>query len=173
MAFTGSRHAGTLLACVVATLVVVLAPAPEEAAAGSSALDRVERKIIRKVNAIRRDRGLGRLRADRRLARSADYHCRDMLRANFFAHESSNGQSFAQRLQRFRPSRRLGETLAYVAAHGARGQAARVVRMWMQSPPHRAALLSSDFQRIGVARRTGRLGSARTIVFTADLSSRR
>jgi uncharacterized protein YkwD len=44
--------------------------------------------------------------------------------------------------------------------------------MWMQSPPHRAVLLSPAGRRIGVGKRRGRLGSARRAVFTADLASR-
>jgi uncharacterized protein YkwD len=47
------------------------------------------------------------------------------------------------------------------------------VRLWMESPPHRAILFGPGFGRIGIARRWGRLGGARQSVVTADFASRR
>jgi uncharacterized protein YkwD len=43
----------------------------------------------------------------------------------------------------------------------------------MNSPGHRAILLSSQYRRVGVGKRTGSLGSTRACVVTADFSSRR
>lgn len=165
-------HARVLFACVLAALVVAFVSQPDEAEA-SAKLDGVERKIVRKVNRIRASHGLPRVKSNRALARSADAHCRDMLRADFFAHTSSNGRSFDQRIRSYRRSKRMGETLAYMPGRRPRGQARRVVSMWMNSPGHRAALLSSGFRRIGVARAKGRLNGRRSIVFTADLASKK
>jgi uncharacterized protein YkwD len=64
----------------------------------------------------------------------------------------------------------IGESIAAVPG---RGTARRVVRMWMNSPPHRAVLLSPAGCRIGVGKRLGRLGSARRVVFTVDLAAAR
>jgi uncharacterized protein YkwD len=166
-------HARAIVACLFSTLALVALPAPAESHARSgSGFDRVERSIVRKINAIRASNGLGRLRRNRPLARSSDFHCRDMLHANFFAHSSSNGQSFEQRVEQFRPSSRIGETLAFLPKGGGGSMAARIVDMWMNSPPHRASLLSPDFRRIGVARRNGTLAGQRVTVFTADFASR-
>jgi uncharacterized protein YkwD len=171
VAVAGSNtHTRALFACVIATLLVVLLPSPQAKAA--SRLDRVERSIVRKLNRIRATHGLPSFRTSSRLAKAADFHCADMLRANFFAHPSSNGQSMGDRVEAFRRSSQVGETLAYVP-DGSGRQASTIVNMWMNSPPHRAALLTGSFTRIGVARRTGMLGSAKSIVFTADLGSRR
>ena len=160
-------------ACLLAALMVVL-PAPASSyAAGGPSFDNVERKIIRKINAIRAGSGLHRVKGNRALSRSADFHCRDMLGANFFAHTSSNGWSFEQRVERFRPARRIGETLAYLPKGSGGGMAGRIVTMWMNSPPHRASLLSPSFRRIGVARRNGKLGGQPVTVFTADFTSKR
>ena len=153
-----------------AVLLLLLLPAPRARAAGGQ--DRIERSIVHKLNVIRRAGGLPRLRTSRALARAADVHCRDMLAANFFAHASSNGTPMAQRVESFRRATSVGETLAYVPAEPRNGQAARIVAMWMASPPHRAALLDGRFRRIGVARRHGALGGERAAVFTADLSSK-
>jgi uncharacterized protein YkwD len=45
--------------------------------------------------------------------------------------------------------------------------------MWMDSPGHRAILLSGKYRRIGLARRTGSLGGTHACVITADFGSRR
>jgi uncharacterized protein YkwD len=167
--------AGALFARLLAAMTAVLAvfmPSVAHADATSASTDHVERDIISKLNRIRSRDGLPHLHSNRALARAADYHCADMLRADFFAHSSSNGQSMESRVESYRESEWVGETLAYVPKRGAGHQAARIVRMWMHSPPHRAALLDGRFSRIGVARRVGQLDGQRSIVFTADLASR-
>ncbi len=151
------------------TLLLVLSASPAQAGAR---LDRVERSVIKRVNALRGGMGLPSLRASRRLARACDLHSRDMLARNFFAHQSSNGQSFAQRIERFKRSKASGETLAFLDAH-ARRKARTIVAMWMASPGHRAELLDPRFRRIGVGRRRGPLWGRRVIVVTADLATRR
>jgi uncharacterized protein YkwD len=166
-------HSRAPIACVFAALAALLLVIPASAQAGSASMDRVERSIVRKLNKIRASNGLPRFRTNRALARGADFHCNDMLRANFFAHNSSNGQGMGERVESFRHSNWVGETLAYVPTSGARGQAARIVQMWMDSPPHRASLLDPKFTRIGVGRRRGTLNGQGSIVFTADLASRR
>jgi uncharacterized protein YkwD len=95
-----------------------------------------------------------------------------MLEANYFAHSSHNGESFDRRVRRYANHRALGETLAMMGGCG-RGSARRVVRMWMNSPGHRAILLSSKFRRVGIAKRTGSLGGNRACVVTADFASRK
>jgi uncharacterized protein YkwD len=95
-----------------------------------------------------------------------------MLRANYFAHPSSNGGAFESRVRSFTHARRVGETLAMLSRCG-RGTARTVVSMWMNSPGHRAVLMSSRFRRIGVGRRTGSLGGSRACMVTADFASRR
>ena len=140
--------------------------------AAGAKLNATERALVSAMNDARRAHGLRGLRVNRRLSRAADAHCADMLRANFFAHTSSNGTSMPARVMRYRRSKRVGETIAYLPRSNRR-RARRVVNMWMRSPGHRAAILSTSFRRVGVARRTGRLGSSRAAVFTANFASRR
>jgi uncharacterized protein YkwD len=166
----------SLLACALAAACAVAALALPAAAQaqGSARTDRSERKVIRLVNRIRARNHLPRVRRSKALMRSADYHSWDMLRANFFAHSSANGQSMDQRIRRFKPAARLGENLAWVPrGRKGRNSARTVVRMWMNSPGHRAIILTPGFRRIGIGRRVGALGSTRAIVYTADFSSRR
>jgi uncharacterized protein YkwD len=152
-----------------ATLAVMVFTATAGAAATGAKIDRVERKVVRLINRRRGAHGLASLRISRSLNRSAAFHTGDMLRHDFFAHWSSDGRTMSHRVSDFRPSRQIGENLAYVR----RGGPSRVVRMWMASPTHRAMILFPGFRRIGVARRHGKLGTIRAMVFTADFATRR
>ncbi len=134
--------------------------------------DRVERSIVKSVNKQRAAYGLAKVHRSASLARAADFHSWEMLDANYFAHSSRNGSSFDNRVRRFSRRRSVGETLAWTSGCGRRS-AGRIVGMWMNSPPHRAVLLSSRYRRIGVGKRTGHLGSMRACVVTADFASRR
>ena len=133
-------------------------------------LDRVERKVVKLVNRIRTHHGLRQLRASRTLAHAASVHTGDMLRADFFSHDSTDGTPMATRVRRS-PAHLVGENIAVTTRR--RGVARRVVRMWMDSPPHRAVLLSPRAAASASASERGRLGSAAYAVFTADFASSR
>ena len=149
---------------VLATTLAAAVPAPAR-----PRLDRTERAVIRLLNETRAQHGLPKLRAARPLSRAADGHSRDMLRRDFFDHVSSDGTPFDRRVRRYAKASAIGETLAALPRR--RGGAARIVRMWMDSPPHRATILAGSYRRIGVARRWGSLGSAGKAVVTADFTS--
>ena len=149
--------------CTLSTVLLYAAAAPAAQASGPR-LDGGERKLVRAMNAARAHHGLRRLHAGRRLARAADSHTRHMLVADYFSHGA-----FSQRVRRYVGYRRIGETIALTSHCSAR----RVVRMWLNSPGHRAVLLSSDYRRVGVGRRLGRLGARRACLVTADFASRR
>jgi uncharacterized protein YkwD len=151
--------------CALSTLLVLtFATAAPAAQAASARIDGGERAVVRAINRVRAAHGLRTLRSHRRLARAADAHTRSMLRSDYFSHGA-----FSQRLRRYVSFRRIGETIAMTTRCSAR----KVVRMWLNSPPHRALLLSGGFRRIGVGRRKGRLGATRACVVTADFGSRR
>jgi uncharacterized protein YkwD len=155
----------TLVLSTLATMLVLsFATAAPAAEAAGPRIDRGERAVIRAINRARAAHGLRGLRPARRLARAADAHTRSMLRANYFSHGA-----FSARLRRYTRARRIGETIAMTS----RCSASTVVRMWLNSPPHRAVLLSGGFRRIGIGRRCGSLGSGRSCVVTADFASRR
>jgi uncharacterized protein YkwD len=151
--------------CALSTLLVLTltAAAPAAQAAGPR-VDRGERAVVRAINRARAANGLRALRSHRRLARAADGHTRSMLRSNYFSHGD-----FSSRVRRYVSFRRLGETIAMSTRCSAR----TVVRMWLNSPPHRAVLLSGSFRRVGIGRRKGLLGATRACVVTADFASRR
>jgi uncharacterized protein YkwD len=141
-------------------------------AAAKPSLDGKERAIVRAINRQRSKHGLKKLRASQRLARAADYHSWEMLDADYFAHESRDGGSFDRRVRRFANHRAVGETLAMLGGCGRRA-ARQVVRMWMNSPGHRAILLSSSFRRVGIGKRKGNLDGSRACLVTADFGSRK
>jgi uncharacterized protein YkwD len=155
--------------CLLAALIAT--PITGTAAAKPS-LDDKERAIVRAINRQRSKHGLGNLRSSRRLARAADFHSWEMLDANYFAHESRDGGPFDRRVRRFADHRALGETLAMLGGCGRRA-AGKVVRMWMNSPGHRAILLSGSYRRVGIGKRKGDLGGSRACVVTADFGSRK
>ncbi len=152
-----------LLWCAV--MMMVSAPTAAEAR-----LSRAEKSAVKRINGLRASYGLKRLHKDRRLNRAADAHSRDMLRADFFAHPSSNGTSTFDRVRHYRPASLIGETLAYIPVRG-NTSAKRIVDMWINSPPHLATLTTADFRRVGVAKRRGTLFGQRVTVWTADLAN--
>ena len=134
-------------------------PAPAQ----SPKHDSVERSVIRKLNAIRAQSGLRRLRASRGLARAADAKSASMAATGDFSHGA-----MGPRVRRYVRARSVGETLAWVPLRLS-GDANAIVGAWMDSPSHRATLLSGRFARLGVARRYGR----GAVFFTVDLASAR
>jgi uncharacterized protein YkwD len=154
-------------------MLLAVAAAPAGARGGSPGLDGAERGLIRAINHQRAAAGLHRVHASGRLNRAADFHSREMLYGNYFAHTSLNGSPMERRVRRYRRSRSVGETLAMLGGGCRRHIAGRVVGMWMASPPHRAVLLSPGFRKVGIARRGGRLSGGRTCMVTADFASRR
>jgi uncharacterized protein YkwD len=163
------RFAASLIA--VLTLSLVTQAASAQAGGGSPRLDRAERSLIRQINAQRRANGLRAVRAAGGLARAADFHSREMLAGDYFAHPSRNGGPFDRRIRRFARGRAVGETLAMVSS--CRRMPATVIGMWLSSPSHRAIVLSPSFRRVGVGRRSGTLGGGRACMVTADFASRR
>lgn len=169
-----TAHARPLATVSVLAALATGAAAPASAGARQSPrLDAQEGGVVELVNRIRRDRGLHALRPSRPLNRAANAHSWEMMTADYFSHDSRDGTSSATRIRRYRPANAVGEVLAHLPHSRRRGAARRVVRMWMDSPPHRAVLLGTSFRRIGVARQTGRFRGRRAIVFTADLTSKR
>jgi uncharacterized protein YkwD len=166
------RAAASLIVSASCLLAALCAPTLTATAAAKPRLDAKERAIVRAINRQRAQHGLPRVRANRRLARAADFHSREMLDADFFAHESRDGSPFHVRVRRYVSYREIGETLAMVGGCG-KGSARTIVRMWMDSPGHRAILLSPSFRRVGLGKRTGDFGGSRACMVTADFASKK
>ncbi len=158
-----------LAAATALAAPMVAVPAPPASAA--KAHDRLEAAIVREINAVRSREGLRALCASRPLARVASRHSREQLRRGAISHTSLGGSSPALRVRGATRAQAVGETIAFLPGSAAR--AAQVVRLWLASPPHRAALLTPTYRRVGVGRGTGRLGASAGTVVTANFASAR
>jgi uncharacterized protein YkwD len=156
---------------VALALCLFAVPAlPDAARASGPRFDTGERALLRAINQARRSHGLRRLRACGFLARAADGHSRDMARRGFFGHTSSDGSSVGRRVARHTRARQIGENLAYTTGASS---AYAIVGMWLGSAAHRQILLAPGFDRVGIARRTGRLRGRSARLITADFASNR
>jgi len=156
------------VAMALALVLGGLAAAQTPAHAAGPRFDASERKLLRQVNRVRAQHGLGRLRPDRRLARIADLHSLDMLRSGFFDHPSSDGTPFHLRVGRRVRARAIGENLALLVGPASPQQ---VVSMWLASPRHRGVLLAPGFRRLGIGQRLGEQGGLPALLVTADFAS--
>lgn len=122
-----------------------------------------EQRLLQAINQARAAHGAPPLRIGARLQRAARAHSRAMARSGSFTHGD-----WYRRLRRYGVrARMLGETLAWGV--GAEGSAAAIVRMWLDSPPHRETMLHPGFRRIGVGVAVGTMdGFPGARVATAD-----
>lgn len=105
-----------------------------------------EKEVVRLVNEIRVQNGLGELTYDWELSRVARYKSQDMKDNNYFSHTSPVYGSPFQMIKNFGISyRSAGENIAkgYTSPQA-------VVDAWMNSSGHRANILNASFNRIGV-----------------------
>lgn len=105
------------------------------------------------TNAARRQQGLDELGFDERLARAAATRSNDMAKANYFGHDGPDGSNVRAAVQRMGwiPSRKswlLGENIGWAPKGSA--TPADLVRSWLNSPTHRANMLSRDYSEMGV-----------------------
>ena len=166
------RTVASLTLAASCLLAALCASPPTASAAARPKVDAKERAIVRAINRQRARHGLAAVKSNRRLARAADLHSSDMLDGDYFAHESRDGSPFHVRVRRYVSYRALGENLAMVGRCGKRS-ARRIVRMWMESPGHRAILLDSAYRRVGIGKRSGDYGDSRACMVTADFASKK
>jgi uncharacterized protein YkwD len=116
---------------------------------GAAAPAALSAALMCAINVERAKQGLPALPADPRVATAASRHARDMVRRRYFAHQRAGGPSLAGRLKRAGWSgRSAGEAIAYGCGTFATPLAA--LRMWLNSPPHRAILLDRGWSAAGV-----------------------
>jgi uncharacterized protein YkwD len=133
---------------------------PTSLASSGAALDSSERAVVQLINAYRARNGAPALAVGPALSRAAQAHSADMARRGYFDHGA-----WVTRLRRF------GVRAPYVGENIASGtrplSPAGIVRMWIQSPPHRENLLDRGFRRVGVG-----LAGGSTLMATADFAGR-
>ena len=110
--------------------------------------------ILCLVNRKRANAGLPALQRNKRLQKAAQRHTGKMSGTGCFAHECSGEGALGARLQSvdYLTGGLLqwayGENIAW--GMDARGKPSTIVKAWMNSPGHRANILSGQFREIGV-----------------------
>jgi uncharacterized protein YkwD len=175
----GRGVSGSLVAtfAVAATLAV---PATAAAPSDVRAVESLEASILAEVNTVRRAHGLAPVRGSAALDRAASAHSRAMATLGFFSHTSRDGTIFWKRIARSYSSRgygywTVGENLLWSSSEL---DGARVVRMWLKSPPHRRVLLNSRWRETGISAvhtsaAPGDFGGGEATIVTADFGQRR
>ena len=140
-------------------LVFALSGTSASAATILTARDAMEPGLVERINDIRAANGLRRLRVAGDLSRAAGKHANSQGSKGYFDHDlytpsrSTNWTPYSTWIRWYWPgpgytSWAAGENLAWGAPDlSAREAATR----WMNSPPHRANILTASWRRIGVA----------------------
>lgn len=114
-----------------------------------------------------------------RLTAAADQHSASMAQKGYFSHDSANGGSFFKRIASFYSYRgystwSAGENLLWstpdISPAGA-------LRLWMNSPEHRANLLNRSWREMGLSavhtlNAPGVYGGDEVTIVTADFGVR-
>jgi uncharacterized protein YkwD len=131
-------------------------PSAQKVPASSNAarvhLSALESQLLGQVNILRVRHGLRRLRVSPGLTAAATQHSASMAQKGYFAHESADGSSFFKRIAYYYPYRGFGrwsagENILYSTPDIDSGGA---LRLWLNSPEHRANLLSRSWREIGL-----------------------
>jgi uncharacterized protein YkwD len=124
--------------------------------------NKYESYMLRLINADRKEAGLAPMKFDHDLNTSSDRHSQWMLNADVFSHTGAGGSSHTARMQAagydLQGSWATGENIALRSTGGAPGlwdEVRALHQMLMDSPGHRANLMSATFDEIGIGLRIG------------------
>jgi uncharacterized protein YkwD len=142
----------TVLLCLTSLLAPFLVSAQEDTSLKITTPISAS-ALISLTNQARANNGLKTLRVNSLLNQAANAKLTDMFANNYFAHTSPSGLTgwYFIRTQGYRYSK-AGENLAkdFMTSEG-------IFDAWMASPSHRANILESSFQEIGIATRNGKI----------------
>jgi uncharacterized protein YkwD len=155
--YSGLPAVRLLAILAVAGCALVLAAAPA-AAETLTPLNTREQALLDAMNTVRKKHGLRALRLSRALNKAAHRHANSMARNGYAAHDlytpslEDNWTPLGTWLRWYWPgpgytSWLMGENIAWGIPDLTRRQA---MRFWMNSAPHRSAILGS-FNRVGIA----------------------
>jgi uncharacterized protein YkwD len=172
------RRAAAFVSALAALLV---GPSPGALAQShADAMQQLQTGVLSDLNATRHEHGLAPLRLSSSLSAAARQHSAEMATRGYFSHSSANGTSFDRRIARYYPMGRsrywsVGENLLWSSPDV---DAAGALRMWMNSPEHRANILSARWRQIGISAvhvdaAPGTYGGAPVTVITTDFGVRR
>lgn len=133
---------------------------------------RVVKSTLCLLNKERAKRRLRPVKLNGKLGKAATGHSRDMVTRHFFAHTGPSGPSLPGRITRVRYKGAFGETLGFGA--GSLGSPQEMVKAWMNSPPHKAIILTRRYRTvgIGVVPEDPKLSGPPSASYTADFGSK-
>ena len=157
------RTFAIVLAAVTVGAATGMTPSAHAAPPGRSS---DELKLLAAMNTARVAKGLPRLKVNGVLAAPARTHSAALAGTGELDHDGPNGEPFWKRLVAAGYPRNswMGENLALWP--DCTWSPATVVRMWLQSPGHRANLLSKKFRVVGVGIASN--AGCTATVFTTD-----
>ncbi len=142
---------GVALAAFCATAIPALSPA---GAQQKGDLEALRARAVALVNASRAEQGLAKLQPGPVLNETAQDHAEDMVARDYYAHVGPGGQTPHDRFLASggSPWAVTGENIARCSGCESPADTARVEAFhdgWMQSPEHRANILSEGFTQMG------------------------
>jgi uncharacterized protein YkwD len=164
---------------LLAAAAMGIAAAPAAAACrGTSAhpsgarMSTINRATLCLLNVERTKRGLSALRENRKLDKASVGHSRDMVRRKYFEHGDFAGRIKSSGYLSGASSYDIGENIAW--GGGPYSTPKAIVKLWMNSPGHRANILSRQFKEIGIgiARGAPENGQHDAATYTTDFGVR-
>jgi uncharacterized protein YkwD len=150
----------------------------ERCEGGKIFLSEKEKKTFVLHNEIRKEHKLATFCVHSKLQEAARAHSKDMIRRDYFSHNTKGRSSFDERLVRFGYDAkgydyyRVGENIAL--GSDSDGTPESRMRSWMRSDGHRHNILNEEFREIGVGTRTGQYKSVEGVtMYTVDFGVRR
>lgn len=161
-----------LFAGIAAVGLSVADPPPAQAAGGKVArcgggkifLEAPERRLFELHNRARARRGLTRLCVHPALKRAAEAHSKDMIRRDYFSHNTKGkNESACERVRRFGYRfRYCGENMGFDSTPK------RMFKAWMRSSGHRNNILSRKYRQFGIGAYTGKYKGSKRTMYTVD-----
>ena len=148
------RGVGKRIALFVALATLCAAfVAPTAAPAQQGTLSGLESGVLAQLNTIRAQHGLVPLKLNPRLTASAAEHSSEMAADGYFEHTSADGTAFWKRIDHWYPQSgyhywSVGENLLWSSPQV---DPAGALKLWMDSPEHRANILTARWREIGVS----------------------
>ena len=139
---------------------------------GKVLLKAKEKKTLALHNKMRMNHGLRKFCVHPKLQRAARTHSKDMIRRDYFSHNTKGGGTFDQRLRKFGYKyTTAGENIAY--GQRREGRPGNIMRSWKNSKHHRGNILNRKFREVGIGTYVGNYkGRNKVTMYTVDFGRR-
>ena len=141
-------------------------------------LSTAEKRVYELQNKARARHGLKALCVHPILTQAARAHTKEMLDKDYISHNSYNGETIKERLERFGYTLDgysyygIGENIGWGC--GSNGDPDHIFKLWMHSSGHRHNILKKEFRQVGIGALTGTYKSCdRETIYTVDFGFRR